>query len=98
MPEFLKIFLGLIIMALTALFHTLTGYRVRKITVFCVWLYIAVNCWIYIFGPAIAAYGFWPMLGTILAYTIAANVASFAFFYMRKPAVPQATPKEKHHA
>ena len=46
------------------------------------WIFVCVKSWIYLFTPVIAAYGFWPMLGMLFGFFIAAFILSFIFFYL----------------
>lgn len=72
---------------------TVTGYYITRGFIFGLWLNIAVHAWIYMFAPLIAAYGFWPLIGTLSLFTIGANVTSFAYFFTTKPTKAQATPR-----
>lgn len=60
-------------------------YYFQKCCWLAVWIYTAVNAWIFVFGPAVAVYGFWKFVGVVLVYTIIANVSSFGFMFTRKP-------------
>lgn len=93
-----KVIVGSIILFFEWLFTSVPGYYIRKTFYFSGWLYVAIKAWAYVFGPAVAAYGLWPFIGTVILFSIAAHIFSFAFFFTTKPASPQATPKETSNA
>jgi hypothetical protein len=66
-------------------------YYIKKIGFLTLYIFTAIKTWIYVFGPAVALYGFWPFVGTVLPFTVIINIASFGFFFTRKSRYENAT-------
>ncbi len=95
MTQYIKQIIGIILASLNRFSaNSLAIYYIRRAITGGIYLFLAVQAWIYIFAPAVAAYGLWTMIGTLVLFQLGMLICFVLFITDEKPTTNQATYKE----